>query len=613
MKVFIIDSKITMSGFNKINCFIENLQKQLQLYAVNFMIVNKLNISRCKSETDEQTIVIFFNDNVDAICHNSEIYNYLYYANEKGALIWPVAMDKERRLPPEIISNKQSYDVWEQLRRRNLGEDYLPLIANNFARKVIARVMPTMYNERGLIFISHRRIDGEEIAANLCDKLLVQFKDNKTFRDLTDVEVGEEAQSKIDEAMSKSDAFIFIHTDKSSESDWIQKELRFALLRNIPILWIQIDNADSRKLKIKPTENPHLRFKSENFNDENLIKISEMILQNTFELIMSRTNKLFDYYVHISEMFKNSVTEIDKTQMTYKLDIKRKGYRYPQRNINQYIKLFGRTPIELDKVEFQSFLKKYKNKYDSALILTDRVVKSEYSQDVIVEPYDDFFYHWGNYLNQDKDPKNMEIVISGAFSDCDEIYKQTLTDALVIFSKSILKSGYILTFGSHPTFQELFFEIAKDTCPNNYNKAIKMYISKWFEDNYLYSKNYYVSNSQFIETKRCESLSKSLTVMRMEMIQRKKVLALICLGGKIKSDKSEEGMREEIALAKAYGIPVFIVGSVGGCSSIVASEYKAINWKGLNNASLKMNNEFAESLDYFSLSQKVLDHLSHQF
>ena len=52
--------------------------------------------------------------------------------------------------------------------------------------------------------------------------------------------------------------------------------------------------------------------------------------------------------------------------------------------------------------------------------------------------YKIFCYHWNRYLSEaKKGSKQMEIVISGAFPGSDEIYKQSLTDALILFSKSI--------------------------------------------------------------------------------------------------------------------------------------------------------------------------------
>lgn len=609
MKVYIIDPEITMSDSKNANVFNELLQQQLQLYAIDFSIVNRLNIGKCKAKINKNAMVIFFNDDIEKVDHQSSIYLFLCEAKAKGSLIWPVAMDRNKRIPPEIISDKQSFDVWEQFRCRNLNEEYLSVIANAFARKVISRTMPTLYSESGLIFISHRRIDGEEITAKLCDKFLIQSKANKTFRDVTEVEVGEAAQEEIDEAMSRSDAFIFIHTKKSAESEWIMKELRYAILRNIPIVWVNIDNAAVKELKLKPTENPHLQYTSDSFDKEELLtKIVDEILQKAYELIMSRSNKLFDYYNNINETFKGAITEVDGNKMLYSLDVKRKGYRYPQRNINQYIQLFGRTPVEEDKKEYLNFLNGQKSEYDSAVILTDRIVKSEVNDDIIIEPYDDFFYHWNKYLGKTDDNKNKEIIISGAFPDSDEVYKQTLTDALVIFAKSILKSGYTLTFGSHPTFQELFFEVAREACPEDYNKKLKMYISKWFD--YSDYRNYYLSNSIVFETEKSNTLEESLTSMRKAMIQRKEIAALVCLGGKVKKNKTEEGIREEISLARTANIPVFIVGSAGGCSSVVAAEYKKNNWQELNDASFELNNDFAESLDYFTLSKKMLNHLN---
>ena len=94
--------------------------------------------------------------------------------------------------------------------------------------------------------------------------------------------------------------------------------------------------------------------------------------------------------------------------------------------------------------------------------------------------------------------------------------------------------------------------------------------------------------------------------MRKKMIQRQEVKALVCLGGKSKEDKSQEGIREEIELAIKYNIPVFIVGSVGGCSSKVAEEYRNIDWKNLNDASKELNEEFKNSINYFQLVESML-------
>ena len=118
---------------------------------------------------------------------------------------------------------------------------------------------------------------------------------------------------------------------------------------------------------------------------------------------------------------------------------------------------------------------------------------------------------------------------------------------------------------------------------------------------------YYNSNCQLIRTEKKEELQDSLSIMRKEMIQRKEVKALVCLGGKVKPNKNEEGVREEVRLAIEYNIPVFIVGSVGGCSANVAMEYKNNNWKDLNNAPKELNEQFLDSINYFEMAQDMLN------
>ncbi len=609
MNIYIINPLFTMENHSKADCFVQVLKEQFEKYDISYSIVN--NAARYLSKIEKDSVLIIFNG--ESLYTDESIRKMLRVAKNKKAAIYPIAMDKETRKPLDIIADKQSYDVWEQLRCRDLSDDYLPLIARCFARKLIAEIMPTMYSENGLIFISHRRLDGEEITARLCDSLSVQFKACRTFRDVTSVKVGEEAQSEIDKVMLESDAFIFIHTSGASESEWIQKELRFAVLRNIPVLWVQIDNADIHKLKVVPSEKPHLRYGLDEFkNVKRLAEIAGEIMERTFDLLMTKSNVVFDRYNALEEMFEDKIKCVDSEKMIFNIDVKRKGYRYPQRDINQYVQLFGRTPTLFDATRFNEDLMSLNAQYDSTVILTDKIVKSKENDGVIIESYEDFMFHWDKYLQKTIVNKNKEIIISGAFPDGEEIYKQTLTDALVIFAKSILKSGYTLTFGAHPTFQELFFEISRLIYPENYKNRLKLYISKWFEDKYTHSKEYYKANSEFNEIEKESTLSESLTNMRKEMIQRKEVSVLICLGGKIKENKSEEGIREEIALAIEFGVPVFIVGSVGGCSSKVALEYKADKWTGLNDAQKELNIELMESIDYYSLSQAVLNYLNNK-
>lgn len=599
MRVFIVKSdKEETDKFMKI------VEEQLNEYGIEFQIITSSNVSINKRRLDSSSLIVVCNGSR----YKDDIKSFIEEAVQKEAEIWPIAINKEDRLPEGPISRKQSYDVWEQLRRRNLDKSQISTIALSFARKIIARVLPTLYNENGEIFISHRRLDGEDIAAKIYDRLKIQAESMTPFRDVARINVGEEAQPVIDEAMKDCEIFVFVHTPKAAESEWILKELLFAMLRCIPVLWIQIDDADEKKLKIKPSEKPHLQYKSENFIEEkDLIEITDEILDRSFRLIMENSNRVFDYIKSIESLFGSRIICEHQDKMIYRISMERKGYHYPQRTIEQYFQVFGRMPTDTDLVDLNPL--KENEKLDSVVALSNKTLNFAEKHGIIMDSIEDFYYYWNEYIEGKKEKIKLnrgEIVISGAFPDCDEIYKQCLTDALVIFSKAIIREGYILTFGAHPTFQELFFETARKTNTHDAKNSLKMFISNWFMERQLDKEEYYKMNCHLLKTEKKEDLNKSLQIMRRKMIQRREVKALVCLGGKIKKNKEEEGIREEIELARAYDIPVFIVGTVGGCSAEVAIEYQKSGWKNLNDASDEINEEFLNSIDYFGLVRTML-------
>lgn len=609
MKVYIIDSSITGKAVKESSVFQKELIEQLAVYGVDYSVIYNQNIERCKLNMQKDSLIIVFNEHAMNEDKENGCIEFLLKAIEKKIEIWPVAIDQNSRKPQGIISKKQSYDVWEQLRSRKLDERYLKTIAKVFSRKIIARTFPTCYCENGEVFLSHRRIDGEEIAAQIYDKMVVQSKETTPFRDVVNVKVGDEAQEVIDREMEKSDIFVFIHTPAAGESDWILKELRFALLRNIPILWVQINDPDIDALKLKPSDKPHLKYQLEDFEkEESIVHIVDEILQKAFELIMDRSNQVLGYIETIENVFGEQLEVVSQEKMIYHVSAVRKGYHYPQRNIEQYYQIFGRTPTLDDARKLKAELNIVDA--DSIAIITNRVVTCSVQEMVVFDSIQDFCYHWSKYMAEEREEeKSMEIIISGAFPDCDEIYKQSLIDALVLFAKVIIRGGYQLTFGAHPTFQELFFDVAKEIEPKKYKNMLNMYISKWFlEDSDERRKEFNDKCKVFVTDKKEDRLS-SLSEMRKVMIQRDEVKAVICLGGKIKKNREEEGIREEIALAREKGIPVFVVGSVGGCSAVVAKEYENNGFVGLNDAAEELNLMFMKDIDYFGMAQNMLNYL----
>lgn len=613
MKVLFVSPEMTMKDFDLANMFLKECKSEVDNYILSCNVIkSELHIKASINTLDSETLIVMFNNKDNYYSH--EINELIKRAKEKTSIIWLIAMDRELRKPIKLVQASQSFDVWEQLRIRKLDDGCLKTIALLFARKIISTVLPTLYNENCLLFVSHRRVDGEQLAAKLCDKLDVQAKKSNNFRDVVNVEVGEEAQNVIDTALSKSDVLIFLHTHKSAESKWIEKEIRFALLNNIPIIWVQIDNANINALPVKPGDKPHLFYKSKDFDDENkLIRIVDIILQKSFELIMAHSNDIYDCINTFKDfcIAQNlEFIEEDRTKMIYNIKSIRKGFCYPQREINQFIQYFGRRYKAFDIDNFIEHLnsKKYNDieLYDTGILLSNNLKIQHENKGIIEENCDDFYYNWERYVNGLKFNYDNEIVISGAFPECEEIYKQALTDAVNLFSKEILKSGYTLVFGAHPTFQNIIFDIGKKIRPEDYQKTIKMYISKYFKDKYILDD--LIKNASIYEMENVDGdLLRSLTELRFKMINRSNVRALICLGGKIRQGDTIQGIDEEIKIARENNIPVFLIGSVGGRSSQLAAEYKVTgNWNELNNVATELNELLMYDLDYRKLINKII-------
>lgn len=607
MKVKILSPETTITDTKELeraNEFYRIVFDSLNRYGIDVSSINSENYKKTILDLDNQTILIVFNG------EDSDFSNEIYSAAiKKKSIIYPVALSIESRMPAEIISKAQSFDVYEQLRKRNLPMDYTAVAAEVFSRTVISECMPTICSDEFTLFLSHRRLDGEEITASVCDELTRLAPLQTSFRDIVNVKVGEDAQGVIDNALAESDVLVFFHTEQSASSEWILKELFYAIIYSIPVLWIRIDNADIKKLKYAPSEAPQLEFSKEDFSNQSKVtEIANQILKQSFMLMADRSNDVYGEVGYILDLFGDNLKEKDKTKLLYTLDYPRKGYQYPQRGISQWVQFYGRKPKENDIQELISQVKEVnQSEFDSVVILSNRVFSRQSHEEILIDNYENFKDIYEAYINGKPEDKPYDIVVSGAFPDSEEVYKQNLTYALICLVREILKEGYTLSFGAHPSFQELIFDTAKKIT-NHSREKVRMYISNYFVPHEVIES--FRNRCTPIEIEKEDQRAPSLTRLRESLIIRDNVKALICVGGKVKAKREEEGIREEINIAKAKGIPVFLIGSVGGCTSVMAREYdKKDLWGELNSAFPEMNKMLMNSLDYKNSAKAIIEYL----
>ena len=596
MKIIFCNPKMTMKMVDNANVFFKSCREILDTYITNILyITSDFQIDQLLvDDADIDDIFVFFN--AEDGKYEDKFLRLLKKYNDIQSRIWAIAMEKnpECRRPPEPVADRQSFDVSCRNENRNPMMNNMRAIAQIFARKIIAQTLSPLYRDEVLYFISHRRIDGEHIAAKLADELRHLTRERNVYRDVVTVEVGDDAQKDIDKNLAVSDVLIFLQTEEAQNSSYIMKELCYALIYDIPILWIQIDGASYSNMEIHPGEHPMLYYRSDEFDcQERLIEIVDEIEEKCFQLIMNSSNQVYSHIEYLKEL--NDANKIkligDKSAiLAYEVEYKEKTKDIYDTGIKKhYIQCFGRNPKEQDIERFIQKVKKektYENN-DRLFLLSNHGQREKLMGDTKVteENFDDYIMNLENVAGVKRQKRNKRIILSGAFPDYDEIYKSSLLEAVSIYSREIIKNGYILVFGAHPSFQNLIFDIGK-LYASDIKYSIEMHMDNAYLDKY---------DLEELEQKCTLVLSNGLQEMRENMICKEKSELLICLGGKIKDDKSQQGVDIEVELAKHANIPVALVGTVGGRSSEYAYEkIKKEDWSDLNH----WDNGFNESLFY---------------
>lgn len=591
MNVIFCKPELTMIELKVATEFYIGCSEILNLYTTNVLYIStEIQINQLLSNAvSKDDILVFFTSEKGV--YSDTILKLIRKYNDANSRIWAIAVEgnDECRRPPEPVSDKQSFDVFSRKENRSSLKNNIKAIAQLFARKIVAQTLSPLYRDEVLYFISHRRKDGEHIAAKLADGLRLLTRERNVYRDVVNVEVGDDAQKDIDEHLSVSDVVIFLQTEQAQYSSYIAKELCYALVNDIPVLWIQIDNASYDKMEIHPGQEPILRYRSEEFElKDRLEEIVDEVEDKCFQLIMNSSNQVYSYVEYFHEMGragKINLTNDNNSTLAYGIEYREKTRDLYNSGLRKhYVQCFGRNP---QKEDIQNFINKVKKEnrydnYDKLFLLSNHGCRTKYvaNAKILEENYDDYLMNLENASGIKRQKRNKRIILSGAFPDCDEIYKASLLEALVVYSREILKNGYTLVFGAHPTFQKLIFDIGS-LYASDVKYSIEMHMDRKYIGEY---------DRDDLQEKCTLILADNLQQMRENMICKEKSEMLICLGGKIKEDKSQQGVDMEVELAKKSGIPVALVGTVGGRSSEYAFQ-KLIegDWSDLNSWNKSIN------------------------
>ncbi len=621
MSVTIIDPKLTIGKNTVAEQFYETFLDELEKYTSVTVLKNVMSLHTTELQAD--SVVVIFNRGDQEYSEN--VLSVLRQALEFSCRVIPVALFEHTRMPASLCSNIQSFEVVDQLRQRRLTNQNLDTVAFSLTRLVMSIIQPTMAVHQMELFISHRRKDGEALAAAFYNEFRRRADEVEAFRDLINIQVGQDAQEEIENNLGISDAVIFIDSPLSGESEWVEKELRIALGLNLPIVWVKVGTEKERvALNVKPCDSPHFKF--EDLTEEELISkpaIIDDIIHKAFQISRMNAMSVMDHFARLKNLADAKEIElipVSKKSMLYQVNIprKHKDFHYHQRPLIHFLQLFGRNPKVKDKTEFDPLLTELGflahpqlgHYFDSGLLLGPQgaMKAKDLPEPIGIDSIDGYVTLLQKYLTLESSPsKRKGVILSGAFPDVSSELQQQLINAIHCFAKAILDKGGIVIFGSHPTFQHMILDLAKRHRPDDYISSVHMYISRFYAaqpgiDELTTQATVYATD--MVQNDR----NLSLAAMRQAMIEDVEAVGIIALGGKQHKNK-RPGVDEELELAKKRGLPAFLIGSVGGRSADLAQEMLASNDSPINSLSLEVNKKLATSLDYRTMADEILKSL----
>jgi hypothetical protein len=558
--------------------------------------------------------VVFFCPAGSAV--GGEVEGLLRRAVQSGAVVLPVALNEACRQPPAVVSHGQSFDVVDQLRRRDLPAAGLSVVAKAFGREVMSKIQPTYSKDRLRLFLCHRRSDGEHKAAMVDQALSARHE--HVFRDLIDIPTGEEAQERIDEALSTADVLVFIDTPLAGESQWVARELATALGLGIPIVWVQLgdDSARSTTLPVRPGERPHITV--QDADEVNAAELADEILDTAFEL--SRTHvraaqSAFEALRAWADANGVDVAVLDQRLMVYELRYPLAEAPYPARRASHVVQVYGRRPDEQDQQRLESWLEQNNmgphdrecRAFDAAIMLVPLPVATHaVTEWSVVESARRYLRNVTEPATGPSEQRPPGLLLLGAFPK-GPLSQQAVIDAVHAISTTWLDSGGALVLGGHPTFTPLVNEAARSTVAGREADVVTVYQSAYFVT--PGAADELRGGARVEVTEAGDDRASSLTLMRERMVAEPGLRAAVVIGGRTHEGGSHlPGVDEEMALARDAGLPVFLLGSPGGrAAELVEAAMSADRgWQRFGNSlSSEKNAEIAYTDDFEGAARTI--------
>ncbi|MGY2067020.1 SLOG domain-containing protein [Blastococcus sp. SYSU DS0619] len=543
-------------------------------------------------------------------------------AVENGAVIFPVALGAADRSPPLPVTGRQSFDVTDALRRRDLPASSVRTVAEEFARRVLAQMLPTMVPDRMRLFLSYRRHDGEESAA-LLDRELSARHPGSVFRDLIDIDASQDAQRCIDESLDVADVLVLLDTFSTGESPWVQLEIAEALARKIPIVWVQLGPEESGarprpQLPVRPQTTPHVRVPEEAIDPVRVGAVADEILAWAFTVAQEHARSALASFRGIRAGAKargKKIEVLDGRRLIYQVSDPTTSSPWPQRPRTDVLQVFGRHPRDEDRRSLVAWLEAEQmgphdracRAYDAAVLLDPlpMVTARAAADGTIVASARDYLARVQPEPLESAGgsaPHGPWLLLLGSHPEGVEQGHATAAAETVV--RVWLERGGRVAMGGHPTFVPM---AVRQATRHRWvgEPRVRVYQSDYFPARAALQDA--AGELEVIVTQDAGTRAASLTVMRHRMVRDLDYAAVVAIGGRTAEEGTHQpGLEEELQLGREAGLRAYLVGAAGGYTAFIADKQARERYASLGNTlSVEENERIRTSEDYEAISETV--------
>jgi len=314
--------------------------RELKLQDSFYQIIKNTQVEH-EYNGNQPTFVLYFGSQVS----NFEDVGIVEKLLNEGNIVLPVFYNSFSKEIPKILSNQNGLKY-----KKHLNEKIVNLILESFGK---------LRNSRK-IFISYKRDESTSVAIQLYEAL--EKNNFDVFLDTHSIKQGEPFQEELWHRMTDCDVIVLLNTPNFLESEWCEKEIAEASVKQIGVLqliWPNHKLSSMAEICFPQQLNPE-NFIDNNFTNKDTSKLVDITLYGIIQKVESirarnlaaRQDNLITEFLNLARKNGKNVNLQPERFITEELEINKRRIFIPSVGIPQSIDYNQSSELKKEIKEF---------------------------------------------------------------------------------------------------------------------------------------------------------------------------------------------------------------------------------------------------------------------